>query len=233
MPGSGLASPDRSDAAEQVHVLPAEVSDLDSPASSGNGQNRCAMGRRPFRLACGGFKQLALEVCGENPTDRALALWKRPNVLGYGTPDLRPLQHPPENPGFHVYGPARYLNRLPRAFTQAAPRPAISAFHTLRSLHAQTAANAWKVVMYVGRRNAEAYAERIRSANDALNLRRSDLSQINPELAETRHHPNASHLEVVHDRSLKFPVLFTPISLEQFCQGSAFRKAVIMTEARG
>jgi hypothetical protein len=83
-------------------------------------------------------------------------------------------------------------------------------------------ANAWKVVMYVGRRNVQAYA----AANDPVNLLKSDLSKIVPELAETfsRDQSNAAHLEVVHDRSLEFPVLFTPISLEQFCRGQRLRK---------
>ena len=83
-------------------------------------------------------------------------------------------------------------------------------------------ANAWKVVIYVGRRNVEAYA----AANDPMNLLRSDLSKILPELADRAFgcdQPDAAHLEGVQGRS-QFPVLFTPISLQQFCQGRRLPK---------
>jgi hypothetical protein len=88
-------------------------------------------------------------------------------------------------------------------------------------------ANAWKVVIYVGRRNVEDLAEKLRLANDPMSRLRSDLAQIDPELVEAtfgRNQPNAGHLEVVHDLSHQFPVVFTPISLQQFCQGRRLPK---------
>jgi hypothetical protein len=88
-------------------------------------------------------------------------------------------------------------------------------------------ANAWKVVIYVGRRNVEAYAEKLRLANDPMSRLRSDVAQIDPELADSAFRcdqPNAADLEVVHERSLQFPLLFTPISLYEFSQGRRLPK---------
>ena len=46
-------------------------------------------------------------------------------------------------------------------------------------------ANAWNVVMYVGRRNVEDYAKALSSANDPVSHLRSDVAQIDPELADS------------------------------------------------
>ena len=88
MARGGLAAADRRDPAEEIHVLPAQVLDLDAATSGRNGEHCRAMRDQPFRTARGGLKQLALQIGRQNLRYCAAILWEGLYVFRDGIPDL-------------------------------------------------------------------------------------------------------------------------------------------------
>jgi hypothetical protein len=77
----GLAAPDRSNAAKQVHVAPTKISNLDYAACSRDREHRHAMCVQPFRFASRRLQQLSLGLGRKCPPDRLLTVRKCLDVL--------------------------------------------------------------------------------------------------------------------------------------------------------
>ena len=86
--GGGLAAADGCDSAEEINVLPAKVLDLYAATRGRNSEHCRAMRDQPFRAACGGLKQLALQVGRQNLRYCAAILWEGLYVFRDGIPDL-------------------------------------------------------------------------------------------------------------------------------------------------
>jgi hypothetical protein len=79
-------------------------------------------------------------------------------------------------------------------------------------------ANAWKVVMYVGRQ----CVDQLRKENDPVSILRRDLVEKVHSLAGMPGwgpEPGPSQLEIIHDNNPRRPKVFAPISLGQFSLG--------------